>query len=1045
MTPQKTTPPGSREFDEELAAIVRGLDRRRVSYLAGSGGWAEDPEPLPDRLVHHLLYRLPVFAQDRDMSPSEVLGPLLDAGTKTGLMSLGRAGPRPSGAALFIRGLAVFLQGEVWRRNARLPVPAWRPEEARRRREDLSRLAEMEINLAAALGEGVQARLRELFKETAEGPAAEFFDALTAHAAEEDRFLSEIQSLRRELSVPSRAEETAGLILEKIQPPLGIVTNISPALLLPCLRLLADKGLSPDSGIPYAASVILSILRDPRATAGLLRALKRFPLSCSKVRENLIYALGRLGEESAVPALTALLDEPDEISSGDGRVRLLLEQKAEAVWALGKAGAAAVSAIPALARCADSGSLALRTYAAWTLGEVGGAQKERSGGMDADVVIALLKLLKIRDRQVYEETVAALRRLHLPDFVHSLYFYHAGAVSLQGLLPARRGLYELSETLHYLIRTKGRAIMAVTGDSGTGKTYFCRAVAGGFGDLRPSDILYLMRDSKSGQKVFNRILGLRWLKKNIDPAYYQDYPLSEDEDNPHAYIDEFLEANKHKKLIILDGCRDRDYFQRVIDAFYERGVLDLDVTFRAAFSTRRLNLEEREAAMESVKIHLAFLEEPALEDTPFYREGVVLVYDFDNSAGSRLDREETLELFDRQKIEAWGGHLRLGSFDRGKRAVPSVSSRLDFEVRDLTPRESVPEPGRVRTFRQEERILRPLLNDDPDARPNLLETFALGDLAAERLGLYARDQAAGVSEDGRVFVLSFIDDRLLIARPGGEEDARSGGLALLGRDFIVLGGRGSLTLISFERNEIVDLGVADGRAPARALASSGRETVVTGHEDGSVVLRNLETGRSRRYELGCAPVRSLSCDLKGRVYAGTSGGELIRLEPESGRAEAVRLGGGQAVVLVKTHLRERVVAVTEETAVEGGRQSSTIHVLDLENRRARSIGLEPGGRLTCLAADYDGRILAGRGGGRGGSPSPGSLLILDLSGEESFLSELAGHARGTRDCLTMGPRIISCGLEESDTVALSIWGTEYYVRTESGKLAVREAWPSTFR
>ncbi|OGD11189.1 MAG: hypothetical protein A2Y86_04300 [Candidatus Aminicenantes bacterium RBG_13_62_12] len=551
------------------------------------------------------------------------------------------------------------------------------------------------------------------------------------------------------------------------RPPLGIVTNTSPALLLPCLSLLADEELSLESGIPYAASVILSILRDRRSTAGLLRALGRFPLSRSKIRENIIYTLGSLHEGAAVPALSALLDEPDEVPAEAGRVRLIVEQKVEAVWALGKIGAPAVPAIPALARCADHDSSMLKTCVSWTLGEVGRAQKEQMGGLDADVVIALLKLLKVRNRQVYEETVSALRKIDLPEFIHSLYLYHAGAVNLQGLLPAQRGLYELSETLHYLIQSKGRAIMAVTGDSGTGKTYFCRAVSGGFGNLGPDDILYLMRDSKIGQKVCNRILGLRWLKHNIDPAYYHDYPLSEEEDDPRAFLDEFLEENKHRKLIILDGCRDRDYFQRVVDAFYERGVMDLDVTFRATFSTRRLNLEEREVAMESVNTHLSFLEEPILEDTDFYREGVVLVYDFDNSVGARLNREETLELFDRQKIESWGGLIRLGAFDRGKRTAPVSSSTLDPRTETLSCRADAAPPGRVRPFRQEERHIRPRLNDDLAAEPNLLETFDFGDLKADRLRLYAQNQVAGTSEDGRGFVLSFIDNRLFVARGEG--------------------------------------------------------------------------------------------------------------------------------------------------------------------------------------------------------------------------------------------------------------------------------------
>jgi len=44
-------------------------------------------------------------------------------------------------------------------------------------------------------------------------------------------------------------------------------------------------------------------------------------------------------------------------------------------------------------------------------------------------------------------------------------------------------------------------------------------------------------------------------------------------------------------LIIIDGCRDQYYFQRVIDLLYFREKLDIVVNFRANFSTRRKNLE----------------------------------------------------------------------------------------------------------------------------------------------------------------------------------------------------------------------------------------------------------------------------------------------------------------------------------------------------------------------------------------------------------------------------------------------------------------------
>ncbi len=143
----------------------------------------------------------------------------------------------------------------------------------------------------------------------------------------------------------------------------------------------------------------------------------------------------------------------------------------------------------------------------------------------------------------------------------------------------------------------------------------------------------------------------RLAKKYIDPVYFQ-YDVS-DQDRPEVFWQQFLETYGSRRLIILDGCRDRHYFERVVDLFYEKGELDLVVSFRTNFSTRRLNLEAREIALESVKLHLSFLEEPNIEDTFFYQEGKIILYDLDNSISCRLSREETADLFTKRSIEGW--------------------------------------------------------------------------------------------------------------------------------------------------------------------------------------------------------------------------------------------------------------------------------------------------------------------------------------------------------------------------------------------------------
>jgi len=50
---------------------------------------------------------------------------------------------------------------------------------------------------------------------------------------------------------------------------------------------------------------------------------------------------------------------------------------------------------------------------------------------------------------------------------------------------------------------------------------------------------------------------------------------------------------------------------------------------------------------------------------------------------------------------------------------------------------------------------------------------------------------------------------------------------------------------------------------------------------------------------------------------------------------------------------------------------------------------------------------------------------------------LSGHGHDTKDCLTMSPKIVTCGEEEPGRSAVRIWGSEFYVRTELGKLLIK--------
>ncbi|MBM3284689.1 MAG: hypothetical protein FJY81_02350, partial [Candidatus Aminicenantes bacterium] len=1020
------------------------------------GGWEENPETLRDRISHALLFDLwqkgesafpPGFETALGFLVSEQVWPLIqkigeslrgesrpDAEAEAGSDGPGGRPDRQAAAGrasflLLFETLLWILERMSLRLNTGVHVPEWNVKGLALREEFRQKLCRLDSSLEAVFS-GEQKRRFLQAVSRFEEESAHFTEPLARLVAEEEKITAPIEKLLEEASLAEDKEEAYAAIIESLQPPMGIVTQLPPALFFPSLRLLADPRVDASSGIPHAASVVLSIFADPRSAGTLLRALDRYPLSCAKIRENLIYTLGNLGEERAVAAIARVLDEQGEILPGDGpgekKPCVLLEQKEEAIWALGKIGFPSARALSSLVRYADHPSARLKTYLAWTLGEIGRAQKEKTGGVSADLVIALLRLLKEKNKQVFEEAASGLKKIQMPEFLHSLYLYNAGAVSILGLKPAQRGLNELSETVHHLLKTKKRAILAINGDSGTGKTYFCQAISAGFAGLQPSDILHVMRDSRRGQRIFNRLLGLAWLKQHIDPAYYQDYPLSEAEEDPQAFLREFLKENSGKRLILLDGCRDRHYFQRVIDIFYQNGELDVEVNFRANFSTRRLNLEERESALESVKLHLDFLEEPALEDTSFYQEGLIVLYDLDNSLGSRLNQEETRELFETSRIDSWGEFIRLGAFPGEKEPGACRQDNLHLEEGSFVCYEERWPKTRTFPFSPEEEICTPRLNENSGAEPNLLMAIPLERLEPDCLRFYAQDQVAGRGRNGRVFVLTLLDNRLF--KTSLEDTVID--LSLLGRTFFLTTGRRLLSL-SFEKNEIHEF-LEPGILPT-AMASCPPDHLITAHADGTVRLWDFLEKKVFLLSAGLPPARALAVDFAGRIYT-SSGGNLWRWD--FWEKKITRISGIEATVrMMRPYLKGRILAVGDSAS---DATPSTLFILDFEGQRFHTVSAPLSGQIAAVNFSSDGRILAGLSAPERPEDSPAKTLAILTPGEDAcIVSRLSGHAKETRDCLPLGPRIISCGEETDGSSSVRLWGGEFYVRTELGKLRIK--------
>jgi len=1040
--------------------IFKAFDPKKMAYLDPTGQWKKNPKILRDCISNELLYYLWKLGEEkRTCFIKEALSVFLRnrkriMTTKIALALLKIPETNPNDATeserdnsiihwysssssskktypfLFIfEVLGWVVAYEAFRLNSRARVPEWDLKGKAQQKEDIQHLQAM-TRLIIELSErnedkqfipDVMGHMNAAFPE--------FFEDLPPIIAEEHRLTQTIHHLLEKAKDETKRDEILPLIIEKILPPMGIVNQTSPALLRPCLRLLMDSTIEIESGIPYNASVILSILQDPRSTETLLEAIERFPPNLVKIRENIIYTLGKLREEKAVKSITKILEEADEFipspSLGAKNPSLLLEQKEEVLLALGKIGLESLQSLPILIKYAEHPSSTLQSYLAWTLGEIGKLQKESFGGVSADIIITLLKLLKTRNKTVFEESVNALKKINMPEFIHSLYLYNVGAVNILGLKPSQKGLYELSETIHYLVREKGQVIIAVNGDSGTGKTYFCQSLLNGFGDIKSNEILYLMRDRKKDQKVFNRILGFKWLKKYIDPVYYHDYPFSE-EDQPEEYLSQFLEQNSNKKLILLDGCRDKDYFQRVIDLLYFRGLLDVEVNFRATLSTRRFNLEERESALESIRTHLSFLEEPALEDTYMYREGNAILYDLDNSISCRLDREEIQELFKKERIESWGELIRIGNFKKESHPLKTSSGMLSHERNSFTSKIYKLEPAKHETLFHLERKFRMDLNTNLFEEPHLIGIIETNDLRPKQIQFYAQDQIAGLGEEGRIFILTFLDNRILHADIG-----KSSGITLLGRKIFSISDKGEMKVVDFERKEKINFCQTD--SPPLVSTALATDKIVTGHRDGSIRIFDFKEGSVHVLEGHSQPVIALASDYYGRVYSASSDFSLRKWDLERGAVTDITGFTGK-ITQIRLFPKRNILVVTERD-LRGAKEENRLEdmiILDLEDLTFQSFPSPMQKELSSVHVHFDGRIF-----GAYSSPNKkaNATLALISSNKDAWqYQQLDSHQKATKGCLIMGPKLMTCGTELDGSSTVRIWGTDVYVKTELHKL-----------
>lgn len=1050
-------PPCFEDLRRAVQCILREFNPKKMVFIDDHGKWRNNPISLRDRAVNEILYETwkKQAKGKKDFLPS-LLYPLTKNNTwetakKLALLAKQKEDLYPTSSpgktiqktsqeqadsnfsAVFkeflvaLEAYIFLLKRYIIKSCSEVDVPHWKKDAQLLKKSFCQELNEIDNRLSEALNQNQKPSSPAELKESLFTQDNSFPEFLVQRLAEEEIITRKIQQYLIKAGQSSQPDDSYSIILEQLKPDMGVVDYTSPALLRPCLSLLINTDLPLESGIQYTASVILSILNDPRCTETLLECLKLFPVHHSKLRENIIYTLGNLKEEEAVESIAKVLSEPDEIvytGKNQNKESCLLQgQKEEAIWALGKIGLPSLPIIEHLNPYVSHSSPYLQSYLAWSLGEIGRAQRASHGGVSVDISLNLLQLLKTKNKMVFEETVQALRKIELPEFLHSLYLYNVGAINILDLKPAQRGLYELSETIQALLQKKGQVILAVNGDSGTGKTYFCRALKKGFGNIKPGEILYLMRDRKRDQRIFNRILGLKWLKKHIEPIYYEDLSLEEKEDSPEEFLNVFFKQQAGKKIILLDGCRDKHYFQRVIDLFYFHGKLDTAVNFRATLSTRRQNLEEREAALESVKNHLSFVEEPALEDTWFYQEAKIPIYDLDNSFSSRLNEEEIKELFSQQKIDYWENLIFPGRFEGEKSQVDSTIlplktySEYSFNLKN----ESWPEIEEKNFFPREKKF-KPELNLDLQTEPRLLQTITINDFKPQQLCFYAQNQFGGIGDEGTFFVCSFIDNHLFFTK-----FYPSTGFNLLGRTFFMQDGEGSLRFISFEKN--LQGKFIHTYPPVTALSTSPSGQMVTGHEDGSLRVWDFGQKELLAFHPHEDKVTSVALNYFGRIFSVSGKNKLFMYDINSKKYHLLsHYSGNISQISSYPNNNFMLLSFSKEKPFY-----PEITILDFSNKTVKQLKTLRN-KIFRISSLPDGRILAC---GRSENEINGQIFILEENNNCFWKQSWRAHSDKIEDIINWGPKLISCGEEKNGLSTIKIWGSEKYVSLEARRLAIQ--------
>ncbi len=185
---------------------------------------------------------------------------------------------------------------------------------------------------------------------------------------------------------------------------------------------------------------------------------------------------------------------------------------------------------------------------------------------------------------------------------------------------------------------------------------------------------------------------------------------------------------------------------------------------------------------------------------------------------------------------------------------------------------------------------------------------------------------------------------------------------------------------------------------------------------------------------GCGTVTALTADQSGRIVASGEPGSLRRWDLKTRRMAII---GGQegAARFIRPYPHGRILVVGQ---AGGGEDTDALRLFDFEAGEVRTTPMPAGRPATGVNVYFDGRVVVSfgvRDREKGGDS--GTLFVVSPGPEGCSYLSIYGHPRGTDDCLAMGPKIVTCGREPGGAASIRVWGSEFYIRTELGKLFIK--------